>query len=211
VGRIVEGKRAPTVEKVVTESPKNGIMKGKDTDVWIDELTPCLMDGTTGEIVKTEYKLIKSLVEIKRINGDHDWAFDWILEWNRREKGSEIYKLTLEGNAQTQGIIHLVKKEGFVEARTVESALHNRAEIVGKENQKYRGVGGHLFAIAAKRSFEEGNGGYVGLTSVTSRVEQYKKMLNARVVGRAPEGGTRMEINEIYARVLYNKYFGETK
>jgi len=202
--------KPPETTEIVTELPRGAIIEERAVNVWIDELTPCLFDSKTGETVKTNHKPISSLSEIKKVQKEQAWEFDWVKEWGRREKGSEIYKLTLNNDAQTQGIIHLVIKMGFVEAKTAESAPHNRAEVVGAENQKYKGVGAHLFAIAVKRSIEEGNGGYVGFTSVTSRVEQYKKMLNAGIVGRAPEGGTRMEINEKYARMLYNKYFGET-
>ncbi|MGV8122040.1 MAG: hypothetical protein AB2L14_19950 [Candidatus Xenobiia bacterium LiM19] len=190
---------------------ESDIIDGEGINVWIDELTPCLRDGKTNEIIKTEYKAVKSLEQIKRISKEYKWEFDWVEEWNRREKNSEFYKLTVKGSSKTQGIIHIIPEMGFVEAKPMESAPHNREEVVGKENRKYLGVGGHLVAIAIKRSIEEGNNGYIGFTSVTKRVEQYKKMLLAKVRGYAPSGAVRMEINEINASKIYNKYFGEEK
>ncbi len=195
----------------LNQDRENGIIDGEGIDVWNDELTPCLRDGKTGEIVKTEHKAVNSLAQINKISKEYVWEFDWVKEWNRREKNSEFYKLTVKGIAQTQGIIHIIPKEGFVEAQTMESAPHNREEIVGEENRKYKGVGGHLVAIAVERSIEEGSNGCVGFTSITKRVEQYKKMLHARVVGPAPSGAVRMEITEENAAKLHNKYFGDVE
>jgi len=99
------GKNVPAKgEKVVKEAPKSGIIDGKDINIdkMDDELTPCLKDAKTGEIVKTEHKLVSSLAEIKKISREYKWEFDWVLEWSRREKRSEIYKLTIKDDKQTQ-------------------------------------------------------------------------------------------------------------
>ncbi|MHC9538648.1 MAG: hypothetical protein AB9903_03945 [Vulcanimicrobiota bacterium] len=210
VEKAVEGQRAKSAE-TLNPLHKSGIIEGKEINVWIDELTPCLVDGKTNEIIKTEYKVVDNLEQINEISKEYVWEFDWVKEWNSREKNSEFYKLTLEGDTQTQGIIHIIPHAGFIEAKTMESPPHNREEIVGEENRRYKGVGGHLLAIAVKRSIEEGNNGYIGFTSITKRVEQYKKMLYARVMGLAPSGAIRMEITEENAAKLYNKYFGDEK
>jgi len=99
---------------------------------------------------------------------------------------------------------------GFVEAKTLEAAPHNRIKIAGEDNRKYKGVGGHLVAIAVKRSMEEGNGGYLGLTAVSSEVEWYKNVIGARILGRDAKGAARMEVDERAAKNIYDKYFGGT-
>jgi len=49
---------------------------------------------------------------------------------------------------------------------------------------KYKGVGAHLFAIACKLSFENGNEGYVQFTAKTNLVSHYIQMLNAKSIDR---------------------------
>jgi len=192
---LVKGK------KWVTEVPKTAIIKKRAINVEIDELTPCLRDRNTGELVETEYREIKKPGEIKKISKEHKWDFDWEKQWKDRESNSEFYALTLKGDKKTQGILEVRKHQGATELRLMESAPTNR-----KENGRHKGVGGHLAAIAVKRSYETGGNGYTFLDAKTVLINHYKKELGAKVMS-----GTRMYIDEAAAKNLYAVYFGEVK
>ncbi|MHC9540935.1 MAG: hypothetical protein AB9903_15655 [Vulcanimicrobiota bacterium] len=159
----------------------------------------CLIVRETNEIIYTEFREIVKAGEIKKISKEHRWDFDWTLQWKKKESNSEFYALTIEGETETQGIIELRKEQGAIEATLVESAPGNRGST-----GKYRGVGGHLFAIAVKRSYEIGNDGYVFFDAKTALIGHYKKELGASVIR-----GNRMYIDGRAAKKLFNTYFEE--
>jgi hypothetical protein len=79
-----------------------------------------------------------------------------------------------------------------------EAAPHN----LGKD-KRYIGVGGNLFAIAVKISFDKGYKGFVAFEAKTELITHYRKSLGAVQIGRSP----RMIIESEAARKLYEKYF----
>ncbi len=164
--------------------------------MWIDQLTPCLVDRQTGKIVDTDYNQL-GLNEIRKIQGRQEWKFDWEKQWRNQEPGSEFYGLTLKGESEVQGLIHCVIEQGCVKAGLVESAPHN----IGK-NGRFKGVGAHLFAIASKRSFEIGGNGVVYFDAKTRLIRHYKKELQASVLF-----GNRMVIEEKAATRLLREYY----
>ena len=95
---------------------------------------------------------------------------------------SDIYKLTLKGDNEIQGLISLFKleRDKAVYINIVESAPHNLGI-----NKKYNGVGGHLYAVAAQKSLENGYGGFLFMDAKNMELmEHYKKTLGAILIGR---------------------------
>ena len=82
----------------------------------------------------------------------------------------------------------------------VEAAPHN----LGTDKQ-YNGVGGHLYAIAAKKSIEYGYGGFLFMDAKSLElVEHYQKTLGAILLGRPHP--YRMIIDEEAANSLLKIY-----
>lgn len=83
-----------------------------------------------------------------------------------------------------------------VHIEIVESSPENRGK-----NKDFNGVGGHLFAIAAKKSVEDGFGGFAYFTAKTNLIAHYQKELGAKLVS-----GRVMAIDEQAAYNLLSKY-----
>ena len=158
--------------------------------IVIDELTNCLIERKTGDLVETGYHQRSTPIKGKDYKG---WNFDW---GKTEVNGYSIYELFVRGNNNIQGRISLKPSGGVIEVDIAESAPHNLGHT-----GKYQGVGGHLFAIACKVSFESGYDGFVTFTAKTGLIEHYRKTLNAKVIH-----GQRMYIDEAAANVLLDKY-----
>lgn len=184
--------------KYVDNSEKNGIIKTEDVSdlsVTIDKFTPCLENAKTGEIMPTSFSVI-TRNELEKLNG---WKFNWL---SPDLKDADIYKLTIAGDKEIQGLIALTKfeRDKAVYVNIAESAGHN----LGK-NKKYSGVGGHLFAIAAKRSLDLGYGGFVFMDAKNLElVKHYQDALGAVLLGRPHP--YRMFIDEEAANNLLRIY-----
>lgn len=74
---------------------------------------------------------------------------------------------------------------------------------VGKKG-KFKGVGAHLFAIACKLSWDNGNDGYVQFVAKTDLIEHYIDTLNAKRID-----WHTLYIDTYGASELINKYFGK--
>lgn len=150
----------------MNESAEDGII-----DLEIDELTPCLKDTKTGNLVDTKHKPVKISPAMAKRLQKQGWNFDW-----SKEKGN-LVQLTLVDSDDIQGLVAYHNDQGFTFVDLVESAPHN----IGKDKQ-YSGVGGHLFAIAAEESFRAGNDGYISFTPKTALKEHYAKELGAKEI-----------------------------
>lgn len=122
--------------------------------------------------------------------------YDWSIP---HKKGYDVYELLLAGAEQVQGMIAFkhIRNQYYTHVDIVEAAPWN----VGK-NGRYIGVGGHLFAIACKHSWDVGNEGYVQFTAKTDLVEHYKKELKANLID-----WHTMYIDSYGAIDLIRKYF----
>jgi len=165
-------------------------------DILIDKLTPCLVQISTGKVHQTVF----SIAESDEIAGlpEKGWFFDW----NDDElHTTNIYKLLVKGDDTIQGLVAAGVVRGAVYVHLAESAPHNRGE-----EKQYNGVGGHLFAIAAKLSIANGFGGYIYFEAKNMElVQHYAKMLGAeRVPSRIHV--YRMEVSEENARKIINEY-----
>jgi hypothetical protein len=142
-------------------------------DIIIDILTPCLIYSKNSKVIDTEYSIIRE-DDLSKVLKKYGWKFNWRKEF---ENNKHIYKLVLKGDNQIQGLISIVRKEDTVGVNLIESAPHNFGH-----NGQYKGVGGHLFAIASKLSFDYGYEGYVSFTAKTKLINHYQNTLNAILI-----------------------------
>lgn len=164
-------------------------------NIFIDAKTSCLIDRATSLSVETTYKKVAAS-DLKGLK-KQGWSFDWTTPIR---KGFDAYGLTVKDNEKLQGLIALKPSQelGAVLVDIVESAPHN----VGSQGQ-YEGVGAHLFAIAARTSFEQGHDGFVVFEAKTKLIDHYEKELGAERVGKSH----RMVIKTSVAEALIKKYF----
>jgi len=168
-----------------------------EIDIILDKFTPCLENIETGELISTSYSKAGhgELKGLKR----QGWNFNWT---SKSLKNCEVYKLTIENDRNIQGLIAIedIKRDKAVYIRIVESAPHN----FGK-NKRYNGVGGHLFAIAAKRSTELGYDGFLYMDAKNiDLVRHYQKILGAKFLGMYHD--YRMYVDEEAVQKLLKKY-----
>ncbi len=121
----------------------------------IDEFTPCLRDLKTVKLVDTVYEKVDiSGFEARELH-KKGWNFDWSIP---QRNGYQIYKLTLLGHDEIQGLVALknIASDSTVKLDIIEIAPHN----IGNR-KKYSGVAGHLLAIAVEKSYNYGNDGTI--------------------------------------------------
>lgn len=125
--------------------------------VEIDELTPCLVDNSSGEIVETEVIRIKRKSFLSKYNE----RTGWYVNWAELLRENEIYAVVVKGTVSIQGLVAITPdndmKASFI-SWMVAAPFNNPQKC---DEKRYRGVGGHLFAIAVQRSVECGFGGAV--------------------------------------------------
>jgi len=167
------------------------------SDVIIDLFTPCLIETKTGAAVETEY-MAANPDELKGLK-KQGWNFNWTA---KDLTDCKIYKLTVAGDTKIQGLIALedFAKDKAVYVKIAESSPNN----IGDEKQ-YKGVGGHLFAIAVKISINKGYGGFLFMDAKNTKlVSHYEKTLGATFLGQIHP--YRMYINEAAAQKIISSY-----
>jgi hypothetical protein len=166
-----------------------------ELDFEIDRITESIEDAVTGEALET-LVLPVSAADLKSVTKKAGWLFDWKAELNEPERG--VYKLVTEKEPNViQGLVSLVKDNGFVLMALIESAPFNRGQ-----GKKYFGVCGNLTAFGCKMSMEYGFNGVVAFDSKTTLIPHYEKTLGAVHIG-----GQRMIIYEERAAFFIDKYF----
>lgn len=123
----------------------------------IDEFTPCLKDAYTGEIVQTEVIRIKRKSFLKKYNRRNGWYTNW----EELTDENEIYALVVEGTVDIQGLIALAPQERTKAIYITWMCTNPQNNSLLTKDIKYYGVGGHLFAIVAKKSLDYGYDGYI--------------------------------------------------
>ena len=166
-------------KSIIRKNNKKEVNEGC-LDIWIDEFSPCLIDSRTGEIKETiAYKITdrKELVKFKEKNG-------WHINWNEIPMNVEVYALALKNDNKIQGLVG-VRNDNDAEAGYIHWACaspNNNKHDFGV--QDYIGVGGHLIAIAIKKSIEWGYNGVVhGFAANMDLVRHYEKVFNAEHIG----------------------------
>ena len=196
----VEKELAKTAAALQSPMSRGIIGMGDDrltVEIEIDQFTPCLLDKSTGELVDTRYE-IASRAERESLKR-RGWLFDWT---HKSLRYSDVYKLMTVDSNDIQGLIAIEQnaKNSAYHVSLAESAPWNRGET-----KRYEGVGGHLFAIAAKKSFEAGYGGFLYLEAKNmDLVQHYASKFGAIWVRRPHEYS--MIIDEYAAQRLLSSY-----
>lgn len=136
--------------KYVANAEKRGII-----NITVDEFVPCLKEKATGMILETEIEKMKKST-LSNFTENKGWNDDW----NKRPSNEEIFGVFIKGEKEPQGLISLRYDKGATYIASASTAPQNNKQIVG-ENQKYIGVGGHLFAVAVEQSLKNGGGGAI--------------------------------------------------
>lgn len=149
-------------------------------DIWIDTITPCLIDTVTNKKEETVVFKIESRSYLKQFTVKNGWNIDWV----KLSKDVECYALALRGNNEIQGLI-AIKNDINADAvylHYASTAPHNDKHRHGF--QRYSGVGGHLFAIAAEKSIEWHHGGSLyGFAADKKLLDHYVETFGAIRVG----------------------------
>ena len=148
--------------------------------VEIDEITPCLKDVLTGDIIETEVLQVQRVSFLKKFNKRNGWYIDWA----KLAKDCEIYALVIAGTVDIQGLVAIQPHKESCSAYItwMVAAPHNNKDLVGQ--QKYYGVGGHLFAVAIRKSIEYGFDGCVmGYAASEKLLQHYTKWFGAEYIG----------------------------
>ena len=121
-----------------------------------DEFVPCLRDVSTGELVDT----FVEKVDRKNLKG-YNKSTGWYVNWSEMPKDASIFKLTVAGDDEIQGLIAMTpdKANSAMYLNWAVSAPHNNPQKLNGAPKKYEGVGGHLMAIAAEQSLANNFGG----------------------------------------------------
>ncbi len=170
----------------------------------IDDLTPCLRDTQTGDIVETEIVRIKRKSFLSKFNE----KTGWYVNWSKFPKEVEIYALVLKGTMDIQGMV-------AIERRPDARAVHIRWACTAPQNniwengvQKYSGVGGHLFALAGNKSAEYGFDGFVFAEAMNAEIlAHYQQRFGAELFpfGNPPHP-FRFIINETNMKRIREEY-----
>ena len=142
-------------------------------------LTPCLKDAVTGDLVETEVLRVQRTSFLKKFNSRNGWY----INWDELSKDNEIYALVIAGTVDIQGLIaiHPDKDMQSVFVTWMVAAPQNNKDII--DQQKYYGVGGHLFAIAIQKSVEYGFGGAItGFAASEDLLKHYIKWFDAEPI-----------------------------
>lgn len=149
-------------------------------DVFIDELTPCLKDTETGELIQTEVIQIKRKSFLKKFTKSNGWS----TKWNKLVDSAEVYALVIKGTVDIQGLVALSASYPMnaVYVNWMCASPNNNKQIVDKP--QYYGVGGHLFAIAVQKSNDFGFGGdLTGFAANKELLKHYIDVFNADFLG----------------------------
>lgn len=148
--------------------------------VPIDEFTPCLKDTGTGELVTTEVIRIKRKSFLKKYNK----RTDWYINWDTLVDENEIYALVTEGSVDIQGLIALTPDYSMKAIYIAWMCASPNNNPLLTNSVRYLGVGGHLFAIAAQKSFEYGFDGFFhGFAANRNLLEHYIHTFGCEVIG----------------------------
>ncbi len=144
--------------------------------VIIDELTTCLKDNMTGELVDTEVIRVRRSSFLQKYNKRNGWYVNWA----KLVSASEIYALVIKGTVDIQGLVSIQNNDD-ARATYIQwmcTAPQNNKELTPEP--RYTGVGGHLFAIAAKCSFDAGyRGDIFGFAANEKLLQHYVGKLGA--------------------------------
>ena len=149
-------------------------------DIFIDQIVPCLKNTQTGELEETVVFKIESRAYLKKFQKENGWK----INWNELPKDVEIYALALKRDNSIQGLVGIKKdiKSYAAYIHWACTAPYNNKFDLGK--QRYLGVGGHLFAIAADKSIQWGFEGAIhGFAASEKLLQHYMEVFGAEYLG----------------------------
>ena len=149
-------------------------------DIWVDEIVPCLKNTETGESEETVVFKIESRAYLRKFTREDGWH----INWNEVPKDVEVYALALKSTNEIQGLLGIKndKDSNAVYMHWACTAPWNNKHEFG--SQKYEGVGGHLFAIAADKSIQWGyEGAMHGFAADEKLLNHYINMFDAEYLG----------------------------
>jgi len=123
----------------------------------IDELVPCLKSVETGEIFETEVVQIKR----KSVLSKYNKKSGWYVNWSKFPEDTEIYALMIKGTFDVQGLVAIRYDEDAKAVYMLWGCTSPENNVWQYGKQKYKGVGGHLMAIASELSVKHGFDGFV--------------------------------------------------
>lgn len=174
-------------------------------NIFIDKLTDCLIKRDTEKIVNTSYSILERKLSDNDIATMHRNGWSSNFNWKEIQKeGFTIVQLYAEDDERVQGLIAYKhhKEDLYTFVPLVEAAPWN----IGKTGE-YIGVGGHLFAIACKASWDAGNEGFVMFEAKTDIAEHYMETLQAEILDyNVP---IKMVLDTSAAAMLIHKYLLE--
>lgn len=137
-------------------------------DIEIDGFAPCLIECKTGRVVNTTVKEMKRS-ELKGYNKSNGWYIDW----SKVPHNQTIKAIFAEGNEEIQGLIAYrpVSESFAVKIHWIVANPKSNGNLT--KDKEYKGIGAHLFAIAAKISFDEGYDGYVQAQAANRKLLEY--------------------------------------
>ena len=161
----------------------NNYAKEGCVDIWIDELTECLIDTETGKRVETIVFRIEKRSFLKKFSKKNGWRINWYSV----PKDVEVFALATssdDGSIEIEGLVGIKNDipANAVYVHWAVAAPHNNKHDFG--SQKYKGVGGHLFAIAAEKSLDYGHGGFIHAFALNEELlKHYCETLGAIYIG----------------------------
>ena len=147
--------------------------------IEIDGFAPCLIEYKTGRVVNTTVKEMKRS-ELKGYNN----TSGWYINWSKVPHDQTIKAIFAEGNEEIQGLIAYkpVHENLTIKIHWIVANPKSNGHLT--KDKEYKGIGAHLFAIAAKASFDEGYDGYVESKAANSKLlNYYISKIGAKYVG----------------------------
>ena len=148
--------------------------------VWIDELTPCLRDVSTGDIVETEVVRIRRKSFLEKFNKRTGWFTNWAKELDQ----NEVYALVIKGTMDIRGLVS-VRYEVDARMTYISWMCANPDSVPAKgRSKRHDGIGGHLFAIAIDKAEEFGSDGEIfGFAANEELYAHYANKYGAEQIG----------------------------
>ncbi len=149
-------------------------------NVVVDEMTPCLKDTRTGELVGTEVIRIVRRSFLRKYNERNGWYVNWASLLDE----CEVYALVVEGSVDIQGLVAVADDTAAQALRVAWMCTSPDNNKLLVDTPRYTGVGGHLFAIAVQLSQERGFDGYIyGFAANRRLLEHYIEAFGAEHLG----------------------------
>lgn len=177
--------------------------------VLIDELTPCLRDVETGEIIETEVVQIVRKSFLQKYNKKNGWYTNWA----KLVDDNLIYALVIKGTCDIQGLVAIQYPTEMDSAYVTWMCAAPQNNKLICDNPKYMGVGGHLFAIASQWSLESGYDGVItGFAANENLLSHYQKAFGAIKLGILHQYHLMIdEINSSKIREVYDYEWTDEK